>query len=205
MIAHVAQADEQRGRVVLWLGASDETQDTAVDAALRLAQAFESEIESVFIEDRQLFDLAALPFAREIPLSGRGSRAMTTDALTRDIQVHASALQRQVLLRARAADVKAQALDMYLNNVGIRKVARFVGASPASILNWIAAAAEAMAQRLARAGAQVRDERPDVIEMDEIYTYIQKNGSAPSYGLLILGEKVALLRITSATKGPPAP
>ena len=101
--------------------------------------------------------------------------------------------------------VKAQALDMYLNNVGIRKVARFVGASPASILNWIAAAAEAMAQRLARAGAQVRDERPDVIEMDEIYTYIQKNGSAPSYGLLILGEKVALLRITSATKGPPAP
>lgn len=109
MIAHVAQADEQRGRVVLWLGASDETQDTAVDAALRLAQAFESEIESVFIEDRQLFDLAALPFAREIPLSGRGSRAMTTDALTRDIQVHASALQRRVLLRARAADVKAQA------------------------------------------------------------------------------------------------
>lgn len=101
--------------------------------------------------------------------------------------------------------VKARALDMYLNNVGIRKVARFVGASPASILNWIAAAAEAMAQRLARAAEQLRDVRPDVIEMDEIYTYIQKNGSAPSYGLLILDEKVALLRITSATKGSPAP
>lgn len=109
MIAHVAQADEQRGRVVLWLGASGETQDTAVDAALRLAQAFESEIESLFIEDLQLFDLADLPFAREIPLSGRGSRAMSTAALARDMQAHASAIQRHVLSRARAADVKAQA------------------------------------------------------------------------------------------------
>ena len=109
MIAHVAQADEQRGRVVLWLGAAGETQSTAVDAALRLAQAFESEVESVFIEDRQLFDLAALPFAREIPFSGRGSRAMSADVLARDMQVHAAAVQRDVLARARAADVKAQA------------------------------------------------------------------------------------------------
>lgn len=101
--------------------------------------------------------------------------------------------------------VKAQALDMYLNNVGIRKIGRFVGAAPASVLNWIAAASQAMAERLARAAEQVRDERPDVIEMDEIYTYVQKNGSAPSYGLLILGERVALLRITSATRAPEAP
>ncbi|WP_295555769.1 hypothetical protein [uncultured Hyphomicrobium sp.] len=109
MIAHVAQADEQRGRVVLWLGAAGEAQDTAVEAAVRLAQAFESEIESVFIEDRQLFDLAELPFAREIPLSGRGSRTMSRDALARDMRAHASALQRNVLDRAKAADVKAQA------------------------------------------------------------------------------------------------
>ena len=100
---------------------------------------------------------------------------------------------------------KARALDMYLNNVGVRKVARFVGASPASILNWIAAAAEAMRQRLGKAAEQLRDERPDVIEMDEIYTYIQKNSSAPSYGLLILDDRLALLRITSATKGSKAP
>lgn len=100
---------------------------------------------------------------------------------------------------------KARALDMYLNNVGIRKVARFVGASPTSILNWIAAAADAMAARLTEAAGQLRDARPDVIEMDEIYTYVQKNSSAPSYGLLILDDRVALLRITSATRASPAP
>jgi hypothetical protein len=109
MITHVARADEQRGRVVLWLGASGGLQDTAVDAALRLAQAFESEVESLFIADHQLFDLAGLPFAREISLSGRSSRALSSDALTRDMNYHASAQQRHVLARARAADVKVQA------------------------------------------------------------------------------------------------
>lgn len=109
MIAHVAQADEQRGRVVLWLGAAGEAQDTAVDAALRLAQAFESEIESVFIEDRALFDLAGLPFAREIPRSGAGAQALSVEALARDMRAQASALQRHVLSRAKKADVKAQA------------------------------------------------------------------------------------------------
>lgn len=109
MIAHVAQADEQRGRVVLWLGASGDVQDTAVDAALRLAQAFGSEIESVFVEDRALFDLAALPLAREIPLSGRGARTLSVAALARDMQAQAAALQRHVLSRAKAAEVKAQA------------------------------------------------------------------------------------------------
>lgn len=109
MIAHIAHADEQRGRVVLWLGGSGEAHDTAVDAALRLAQAFESEIESLFIEDCQLYDLAELPFAREVSLSGRRTRAFSAASLAKDMQAHAAALQRGVLARARAADVKVQA------------------------------------------------------------------------------------------------
>ena len=109
MIAHVAEAEEQRGRVVLWLGGGGEIQKTAVDAAIALAQAFQSEVESLFIEDRQYFDLAALPFAHEISLSGRSKRAMSAEALAQDLKAHASALQRQVLERARAAEVRALA------------------------------------------------------------------------------------------------
>jgi transposase-like protein len=100
---------------------------------------------------------------------------------------------------------KAKALDMYLNNVGIRKIARFTGASPAGVLKWIKKAAEAMAARLAKASQTVGQDLPDVIEMDEIYTFVQKNSGEPSYGLLIAGDKVALLRITSATAGSTAP
>ena len=104
-----------------------------------------------------------------------------------------------------AKAVKAQALDMYLNNVGIRKVARFTGASPAAVLKWIGKAAQAMAARLQQAAQQVTDGEADIIEMDEIYTYVQKNGSARSYGLLIVGDRVAWLRTTSATPASPAP
>lgn len=143
MIAHVAQADEQRGRVVLWLGAGGEPQDTAVDAALRLAQAFDSEIESVFIEDRQLFDLAELPFAREISLSGRRTRTMSGAALAQDMQAHASALQRQILLRAKAADVRAQT--------------RVVRAEPAEALAQLCA--ENGPWNVVAVGSPVRDDK----------------------------------------------
>lgn len=99
--------------------------------------------------------------------------------------------------------VEAKALDMYLNNVGIRKIGRFLGASPAAVLKWIAKAHRALSAQLAQAAHKLEDELPDIIEMDEIYTFVQKNSSAPSYGLLIAGDRVALLRITSAKASPP--
>jgi transposase-like protein len=36
----------------------------------------------------------------------------------------------------------------YLNNVGIRKIARFTGVSPPAVLKWIRKAAAALAERL---------------------------------------------------------
>jgi transposase-like protein len=75
--------------------------------------------------------------------------------------------------------VKAQALDMYLNNVGIRKIARFVGASPAGVLKWIRAEHDRVQARLAQAEPPGQPTGPDIIEMDEIYTFVQKNSSVP--------------------------
>ena len=101
--------------------------------------------------------------------------------------------------------VEARALDMYLNNVGIRKIARFTGASPAGVLKWIRKAHKALSAQLAQAAQTVEAGMPDVIEMDEIYTFVQKNDAGRSYGLLIAGDSVALLRIISATTASPAP
>jgi transposase-like protein len=75
-----------------------------------------------------------------------------------------------------SADTKALAVEMYMNNMGIRAIGRVLKASPAAVLNWIRKEHDAIQQRQARttpAPANV----PDIIEMDEIYTYIQKNGS----------------------------
>jgi len=82
-------------------------------------------------------------------------------------------------------EVKALALDMHRNNVGIRKIARFIGAAPATIIAWISKAWIRKAHEAMTADTlDVPHETaaPDIIEMDEIYTFIQKNGSAPSSG-----------------------
>jgi transposase-like protein len=76
-----------------------------------------------------------------------------------------------------SAEVKAQAVDMYVNNVGIRKIARFVGASPAGVLRWIRKAHAHVQARTAQADRARGPVAADIIEMDEIYTFVQKNSS----------------------------
>ncbi len=104
MIAHVAQSGEDRGRVVLHLRSSHPS-TIAVEAALRVARAFGSDLESLFVEDEQLFDCAAYSFAREISLSGQQSRAMSLDAMMRDMHLAAQGARRQVEALARKAEV----------------------------------------------------------------------------------------------------
>ncbi|MGW8134590.1 hypothetical protein [Sphingomonas zeae] len=69
------------------------------------------------------------------------------------------------------------AIEMYMNSMGIRAIGRVLGASPAAVLKWIRKEHAKLQQKLAHA-APVDTGEPDVIEMDEIYTYVQKNGSA---------------------------
>jgi transposase-like protein len=71
-------------------------------------------------------------------------------------------------------EVKKQAIEMVLNGVGIRKTARFVKSSPTSVINWLKAA-----HKLLKAVKEVAKpmEKPDIIEFDEIYTYVKKNDS----------------------------
>ena len=103
MIAHVAAAGEGRGRVVLRL-THGTTHPVALEAAMRVAQAFQSEIECLFVEDVQLFELAGFPFAREISLSGRRRNALTPECMALDMQHAAAALQRRIGELARRSE-----------------------------------------------------------------------------------------------------
>jgi len=73
-----------------------------------------------------------------------------------------------------SARTKAMAIEMYMNSMGIRAIGRVLGASPATVLNWIRKEHVAMQRKVAKA-APMDTGMPDVIEMDEIYTYVQKN------------------------------
>lgn len=76
-----------------------------------------------------------------------------------------------------SVQTKAMAIEMYLNSMGIRAIGRVVQASPAAVLTWIRKYHEAMQQQMAQA-QPVPAGRPDIIEMDEIYTCVQKKPSA---------------------------
>lgn len=104
MIAHVAEAGEGRGRVVLHLTAAASS-PVAIEAAVRVARAFQSEIESLFVEDTTLLDVAALPFTCEISLSGRQRRELSPELLARQMRASAAATTRRLAKLAEIADV----------------------------------------------------------------------------------------------------
>jgi hypothetical protein len=105
VIAHVAAAGEGRGRVVLWLGSSAQASPSAIEAAMLLARAYQSEVESLFVEDRQLFDLAEFPFARALDVDGESWRPLPRENLEREMHFLGAALQRQVADAARRAAI----------------------------------------------------------------------------------------------------
>jgi len=92
--------------------------------------------------------------------------------------------------------LKKLARKMYLENCGIRSIGRIIGPSSSTILRWLCAQRKELAEQLHQAGNQVLSEEPDIIEMDEIYTYVQKKSHGSSFGLLIVGNSVALLPLS---------
>ena len=104
MIAHVAETGEDRGRVVLQFSTAPPS-TVALEAAVRIARAFGSEIETLFVEDEQLFDCAAYGFVREVSLTGRQRRVMSAAGMKRDLQLAARGARRQIEALARRAEV----------------------------------------------------------------------------------------------------
>ncbi|HEX2116749.1 MAG TPA: hypothetical protein VHM01_20275 [Alphaproteobacteria bacterium] len=70
-----------------------------------MARAYGAELESLFVEDEQLFDCAAHSFVREVSLSGRQSRALSVDTVMRDLSLAAQGARRHIEVLARKAEV----------------------------------------------------------------------------------------------------
>lgn len=108
MIAHVAQAGESKGRVVLQ-AYSMRPSTYAIEAAIWIARAFESEIEVLGVEDEQLIELAGFPFAREISLTGQRSRPIHTSDIERDMRSAFFAFKSEVEHLARLVQIPVTA------------------------------------------------------------------------------------------------
>jgi hypothetical protein len=95
MIAHVASSGEDSGRVVLQLG-SRSPSAVALSAAIRIAQAFQSEIESLFVENQPLLDCTSFSFVREVSLTGRWLRTVSREEMALGLHLAANDARRQV-------------------------------------------------------------------------------------------------------------
>ncbi len=100
-LVHVAAREEQRGRVVLEVSSAT-PHAIAVAAAVRIARAFGSSLESIFIEDAQLFDLAAYSFTREVSQCGRMTRGLDPADVER-LLAHDERLAAHAIAAAAAA------------------------------------------------------------------------------------------------------
>ena len=109
MIAHVAEAGEDRGRVVVRLGAYAPSNPAALAAAVHVASAFQSEIEGLFIEDPLVFSAAARPYVRALSLSGEQRSDLSAQSLEFDTGHFTVAVQRELAALAKAHRVEFSA------------------------------------------------------------------------------------------------
>lgn len=101
---HIAEAGEAKGRVVVHLGSST-AHPVAIEAAIWLARAFQSEIEGLFVENEQLLHMASYPFAREVSLTGRITRSISSEEIEREFRAASVAFHTEIVKKARAAEV----------------------------------------------------------------------------------------------------
>lgn len=82
-------------------------------------------------------------------------------------------------ITAKASDIKRNALEMYLEGLGFRSIGRLLKTSHVSIYNWIKAFGENI--------NQIRSEgKIEVVEMDEMHTYIGQKKTTAGFGLLLI-------------------
>lgn len=80
------------------------------------------------------------------------------------------------------AATKRQALELYLEGLGMRSIGRLLDFSNVTILRWIRAFGESL--------PQIKQEEPvTVMELDEMHTYIGSKKTLVGYGLLLIEMK----------------
>jgi nucleotide-binding universal stress UspA family protein len=99
----VVEADLRR--ILVALDSSRESLD-ALEAAVRVAARMQAELTGLFVEDVDLINLAALPFAREIALSGSGGRKLDPVTVEKAWKSQAAAARRALENAARQASLR---------------------------------------------------------------------------------------------------
>lgn len=115
-------------RIVFGLGA--EPAERALAAATDIARATEAGLLALFVEERELLDLAGLPFAREVTFPAATARALDPASMARALRARAQAAEARlarslagVALEWRFEVVRGSATSAVLEAAGERDLA----------------------------------------------------------------------------------
>ena len=84
-----------------------------------------------------------------------------------------------VPFRGKSPTLKRQALELYLEGLGFRSIGRFLKCSHVAVYHWIKAYGESIETIRSVSGV-------DIIEMDEMHTYIGTKKTFAGFGLLLI-------------------
>lgn len=80
-------------------------------------------------------------------------------------------------------DVRIRALKYYFEGSGIRSIARNEGVSAPTVIEWIRDAASIIRQKLLQAKIPEDAKKIQIIEIDELFSFVQKKLQKSTYGL----------------------
>lgn len=102
------------------------------------------------------------------------------------------------------AQTKQLVVRMYLNNCGFRRVAEILQLPLTTVFTWIQRAGQIVDEMVKERQEEAGD--IEILEMDELYTYVKKSQDAakkqakesantPAFGLLLIGTQAKMLRL----------
>jgi transposase-like protein len=93
---------------------------------------------------------------------------------------------------------KLRVLKMFLENAGIRSIERVEGVPNPLIIRWVRDSAAIVSGLLKPQSLTERLDDVEIVEMDELASFVKKNEMEASYGQLRIGKKVGLLILKGA-------
>jgi transposase len=129
-----------------------------------------------------------------------GSSDCGKDGIVKERQRHrckSCGYRHTVQYRGASPETKRQALQLYLEGLGFRSIGRFLKCSHVAVYNWVKAHGESIEAIRSAAGVEV-------VEMDEMHTYIGSKKTIAGYGLLLIdrGNGSSTAKWTPATPTP---
>ena len=88
---------------------------------------------------------------------------------------------------------KLRCLRYYLEGVGIRSISRVEGVSPPTILRWIRKFSEVVKKAISSIPVPEEASEIQILEVDELFSYVEKKVTKSTYGLLLIGSEAKLL------------